>query len=149
MKRCNVCGENKLLNEFYNNTTTRDGLRYDCKDCNKIARAIYVKNNLEKCRASVRKSIRKRLKNDMDYREATNKRLRGMGQKWKKHNPDKVAIQRKLQRAVKNGDIERLPCEICGELESHGHHEDYSKPLDVNWLCRSHHVKVHLGSLSL
>ncbi len=23
-----------------------------------------------------------------------------------------------------------------------GHHEDYSKPLEVTWLCRSHHVRL-------
>jgi len=35
-------------------------------------------------------------------------------------------------------------CDICGTEENiHGHHPDYSKPLDVIWLCKSHHDKLH------
>jgi hypothetical protein len=36
------------------------------------------------------------------------------------------------------------PCEVCGEKEGvQAHHEDYDKPLDVKWLCHSHHRLRH------
>jgi len=48
-----------------------------------------------------------------------------------------------FRAALKTGEISRKPCEICGSPKSQGHHEDYSKPLDVRWLCALHHVEAH------
>lgn len=54
-----------------------------------------------------------------------------------------------LRRAVKRGLIPRLPCILCGNSQSEGHHHDYSKPFDVVWLCRPHHRQLHKNRLSL
>ncbi len=35
------------------------------------------------------------------------------------------------------------PCEKCGSREVEMHHDDYSKPLEVRWLCRPHHLAYH------
>jgi len=44
---------------------------------------------------------------------------------------------------VKRGKIERKPCKICGTNERlEMHHEDHSKPTEVIWLCRKHHIEV-------
>lgn len=53
-----------------------------------------------------------------------------------------------LKEYVKRGHIKKMPCEICGDEKSEGHHEDYSKPLEVIWLCRKHHLEHH-NKLSL
>jgi hypothetical protein len=37
------------------------------------------------------------------------------------------------------------PCEECGAEVSVGHHDDYRKPLEVRWLCDSHHRRWHLS----
>lgn len=41
------------------------------------------------------------------------------------------------------GRIAKLPCEKCGSPESEKHHDDYSQPLDVRWLCRACHLLEH------
>jgi hypothetical protein len=54
--------------------------------------------------------------------------------------PQKAAARDELQRAVRSGKIKRQPCEVCGSREGvEGHHDDYSRPLDVRWVCRRHH----------
>ena len=62
--------------------------------------------------------------------------------KWKKNNKDKVQVENLLRYSVKCGKIKRLPCEVCGKKKTHGHHEDYGKPLLVNWLCPIHHKEI-------
>lgn len=48
-----------------------------------------------------------------------------------------------LRKAVLNGSIKRMPCEICGKQPAEAHHDDYNKPLEVRWLCISCHKKWH------
>lgn len=48
-----------------------------------------------------------------------------------------------VARAIADGILVRLPCEECGATPTDGHHDDYSSPLDVRWLCRSHHASWH------
>lgn len=55
----------------------------------------------------------------------------------------KAAARDAVQRAVARGDLNRQPCERCGNPKSEAHHEDYTKPLDVIWLCRRHHGERH------
>jgi hypothetical protein len=47
-----------------------------------------------------------------------------------------------LNAAVKKGEIVRQPCEVCG-ADAQAHHDDYSRPLDVRWLCTKHHAEHH------
>lgn len=44
----------------------------------------------------------------------------------------------------KRGKLVKKPCLECGSKKSQMHHEDYSRPLDVMWLCRPCHMKRHL-----
>lgn len=48
-----------------------------------------------------------------------------------------------VHRAIGDGSLVREPCEVCGAEPAEGHHDDYSKPLEVRWLCRSHHKRHH------
>lgn len=63
--------------------------------------------------------------------------------KWYQNNKEKRRAHVVLHRAVKKGIIERSKtCEQCGKLaKTDGHHEDYSKPLEVKWLCKPCHMR--------
>jgi len=59
--------------------------------------------------------------------------------------PEKDRSGKLLRKAVKKGKIKKPnECEKCkdnGKLQ--GHHEDYTKPLEVIWLCKKCHNKIH------
>lgn len=62
--------------------------------------------------------------------------------------PEKVEAREKLQMAVRVGDIERPDtCEKCGrsDMAIQAHHDDYSQPYDVRWLCAPCHGAEHVG----
>lgn len=41
------------------------------------------------------------------------------------------------------GKLKRKPCEDCGSRKVQMHHDDYSKPLQVTFLCRPCHMARH------
>lgn len=52
--------------------------------------------------------------------------------------PEQVKAHRAVHKALREGRLRRPPaCENCGRVTERidAHHEDYSKPLDVDWLC--------------
>jgi ribosomal protein S27AE len=55
----------------------------------------------------------------------------------------RVRARKILNNAVARGKMRRQPCEKCGADTVEAHHDDYSKPLDVRWLCKQHHVAAH------
>lgn len=62
---------------------------------------------------------------------------------YMRRNPQKVACAAAVGKAIADGLLEKLPCEICGKQTAEAHHEDYDKPLDVIWLCKKHHGERH------
>jgi hypothetical protein len=55
----------------------------------------------------------------------------------------KIQARRKLRDAIRLGEITKGPCERCGNPETQAHHDDYSKPFEVRWLCTVHHAEHH------
>jgi predicted DNA-binding protein YlxM (UPF0122 family) len=62
--------------------------------------------------------------------------------------------QRAIERAIKKGILTPMTCEVCGLFPIasdgrrlvHAHHNDYSRPLNVRWLCQKHHHDHHKES---
>lgn len=50
-----------------------------------------------------------------------------------------------VAKAIREGVLIRQPCNQCGgpASKSHAHHEDYSRPLDVTWVCSRCHRLRH------
>jgi ribosomal protein S27AE len=59
------------------------------------------------------------------------------------NNADIGPARNAVARAILAGKLVRQPCSRCGALSVDAHHEDYSKPLDVVWLCRKCHTLRH------
>jgi len=57
--------------------------------------------------------------------------------------PERVRARRLAYQAFKAGKIPKQPCEVCGDPNSQMHHDDYSKPYEVRWLCPKHHKRWH------
>jgi hypothetical protein len=62
--------------------------------------------------------------------------------KWRLENPEKIKAHSDVQDAIIAGTLKIEPCIHCGK-KAHAHHDDYSKPLDVMWLCPQHHADRH------
>lgn len=62
----------------------------------------------------------------------------------KPENQIKINAEHEFRSYVIKGFIEQENCQICGK-KAQSHHPDYTKPLQVIWLCPSHHGKVHHG----
>lgn len=59
---------------------------------------------------------------------------------------DKRRARELMATAIRRGELVRQPCEVCGVVSRvHGHHDDYSQPLIVRWLCALHHRREHPG----
>lgn len=145
MKLCFKCRQLKPLDEFYRHQMMGDGHLGKCKGCTKRD----VMENRNRRLAKYREFDRLRYMVNAD-RAARNKEWKGMNpakvskyrSEWAERNRDKRVAHRAVARAIKSGRLQRQPCEKCG-LAAQSHHDDYSKPLDVRWLCPLHHSDTH------
>ena len=64
--------------------------------------------------------------------------------RWRGEHPEKHLAELAVSRAIRAGRLIKGVCEVCGSANNiHGHHDDYSKQLDVRWLCALHHRRLH------
>lgn len=145
MRECRTCGESKPLMDFY--SQTNGNLQRDCKECwkayvkaNRLARADQYRE-YERGRANLphRVEMRDAYAQTPEGREA----LRRGNKAWIRRNPVKRAAQIAAGNAIRDGKLIRQPCEVCGAAKAQAHHDDYGKPLDVRWLCTTHHAEWH------
>ena len=65
---------------------------------------------------------------------------------WARRNAAKRAAHVAVGNAIRDGKLVKGLCELAGDDcsgEVQAHHDDYSKPLEVRWLCVGHHGVEH------
>ena len=67
---------------------------------------------------------------------------------YRRRHPERVRAHWVVQKAVARGRLARPgACSSCGcECRPEAHHADYSKPYEVEWLCRQCHRGRHEGA---
>jgi len=99
--------------------------------------AAYRRKRKEENPEVVRETWRNHYANNKDKKKAD---LR----QWKTEHHEETQVQAITNYAIKTGKLIPRPCVACSSTENViAHHEDYQKPLDVWWLCRSHHWHRH------
>lgn len=61
----------------------------------------------------------------------------------KQKYPLKAKARTSVSNAIYTGKLKKGVCYVCSDTKVHGHHNDYSKPLDVIWACPKHHGLLH------
>lgn len=81
------------------------------------------------------------------WRAENPERWAEIAKKWQQENADKLRCHQKLGYAVQKGWVLKSnTCQICGAADTkiEGHHPDYSKPLEVVWVCDPCHKYLHV-----
>jgi ssDNA-binding Zn-finger/Zn-ribbon topoisomerase 1 len=124
---CRVCGAPKE-----HRGTGRDG-RWICISCERERKAAWYHRNKPPV---VPRQWRRTPLDDIAPAQRSRRA-------WDRNNPEKRRAQKAVERALATGQISRHPCEWCGAEKTQAHHDDYSKPLAVAWLCQSCHKRRH------
>jgi hypothetical protein len=139
-------GDPKDLDEFYTHPRMADGHLNKCKTCtrgdsNKRRTEhpdVVAQYESERSQRVERKDVQREYaqKRDPEQKRATHKR-------YSESHKVEISARGKVQHALKSGALVRGRCEVCGSYETQAHHEDYTKPLEVRWLCSLHHGEMH------
>lgn len=131
MKKCFKCCIKKPLTDFYKHARMKDGHLNKCIEC--------CKNYVHARRfGDAREKI-------LAYDRARGNRQSASDLKaWRLKNPKKAKAHGVVRRAIKNKKLTSRPCEICGAIKTHAHHDNYNYPLMVRWLCPAHHKQWHM-----
>ena len=133
-KICSTCREALPGTKFHYQEASPDGCTSICKDCfRKYARNRY------QTRPDVREKHR-------IYRASPEiKALRNARNVGRDYSTNQHRAHGTVARAISNGLITRPSrCSNCENyVDVEAHHADYSKPLEVSWLCKLCHEHLH------
>lgn len=135
MSKCIRCGDDKPLGDFYSCKRGTDQRDSTCKACRLLIAAARRADD------PLKLSIRDRVRYETNPKRKEECHRHALAQAHR--HPFHKQARSLVSSAIKCGRMVRKPCEVCGSKKSEAHHEDYSKPLEVNWLCRTHHMERH------
>ncbi len=156
-KTCSTCKEIKSIACFYKQPKGLYGRTGSCKECRKKTSNNWAeknkdrKNLLERERKRDRKQYCEKWRKENPnyfkeyYKQNREIRLECNRRFWE-NNPERYESWKIYQRARSNRIlINPGQCQMCGtkEMKIQAHHFDYSKPLEVCWVCIECHKDVH------
>jgi len=130
MKLCSKC----KINEVTKTPTKHKYGHYYCDQC-------YSKASVE----SAKKHKETKYKNNSKYSKSDKGKIAHSkaSKKYSEANKDKRRASNKVLTALRNGSLTKEHCSVCGYPKASVHHEDYTNPLEVIWLCHLHHMERH------
>ena len=133
---CSKCSRWLPNTEYYYDSRTGNGLKAQCKSCH--TKGSLETRNPDNARRLNREYMRRARVKDGD-------KFRARERNRPPASPEKVKTRSELNGAVKNGTLEKPTlCSNCGSPgRINGHHHDYDKPLEVDWLCPLCHAEAH------
>lgn len=138
---CRKCATDKPSAEFYASS------KACCKVCVRLRVTAHRAVNLLSIQAydRGRNSRPERVEARAIHRTTSAYRVshRAACDRWEAKNYDRKNAQTAVGNAVRDGKIFKQPCHCCGADKVEAHHPDYSRPLDVVWLCVPHHAQLH------
>lgn len=146
-KRCSKCGEVKPRSDYFRERRSRDGLRSCCKTCHQAGvkesharhADAYHERNVRQSRGRTRED---RNRHKATWREKYRERNVERQRAFRRDNPEKASAWIAVASAIRNGSLKRADaCQRCGAKDSwlEASHDDYARPLDVEWLCACCH----------
>jgi hypothetical protein len=147
-KTCTCCHQEKRLMDFYNKKNGKFGKHAICKNCHKGKSAKWKENNPDRVR--INQTLYKERLNSQ-YLDLDSKFTLRLDEKNKEgferyaNTKMRLLANNILNYGVRKGYIEKSNiCSLCKiEIDIEGHHDDYSKPLQVTWVCHGCHVLIH------
>jgi hypothetical protein len=172
MRICRRCKVEKHDEQFGKLKCSKDGINPRCRQCccDSVKRATKSPEAIAKKKIYVsewqKQNREKRLEQSRNWYERNLEKAREMSlvatkkylgtehgkkkrnertQKWDSDNPEKRRVHDRTMYAVETGKLIRPDnCSRCQKVcTPHAHHEDYSKPFDVIWLCSTCHFYLH------
>jgi len=168
LKTCSRCKLTRPVSEFTKNRSKKDGLSCECRSCKAESQARYLnsdkgrkavqravkkyqatgggkeafnKATAKYCASEHGKRKRSEYYSLPEVKDMRRDKGRDYYKKRKKEHPEKYRAYCKLKYALESGKIKKPDkCEDCPATKNiQAHHEDYSKPYNVNWLCPKCH----------
>lgn len=146
MKQCFKCCRIKHLDDFYRHAKMADGHLNKCKECTKSDTQKNRKSKIDYYQEYDRRRGETQHRKDRVKNNAWKYNRSPYYNKFRLDHPQKASAHSKIAYAVRSGSVSRPDtCEKCSSYHSniHAHHDDYSKPLEVIWLCTACHGSEH------
>jgi len=132
--RCSRCGLIKTNVSFARKNNDPLGRQAMCRDCHSEYHRAYHQENKSKRTPEI-----------TAWQKQNRDKVRATAARWSENHPDRVSARNKVANELKYGRLVKTPCVHCGSTKRvQGHHPDYTKPLEVIWLCQSCHAAEHL-----